>query len=170
MININDRRNKEKGYMINKLDKLISELEAKIPDYEKINLKISQANVGWHIEHTLLALHGIVNALSTADSGKFKWQLNVSRIIVFTFNKIPRGRAKAPKIVQPKTNYDIDSLRKHVSAAREKIKQLNLINKDAFFKHPSLGNLKLKQAVLFMEIHGNHHLEIINDILQSPQL
>ena len=35
------------------------------------------------------------------------------------------------------------------------------------FKHPYFGVLNLKMTKRFLEIHTNHHLKIIKEILQS---
>jgi len=82
------------------------------------------------------------------------------KIIVFTRKKIPRGRAKSPKIVIPK-KYDELSL--------EKDCKNSIIDKDKYFKHPYFGDLKLDKAIQFLEIHTNHHLEIIHDILKGAE-
>ncbi len=39
---------------MDKLLKLLNELENNIPNSEKLNLSVSKSSVGWHIEHTLI--------------------------------------------------------------------------------------------------------------------
>jgi hypothetical protein len=53
--------------------------------------------------------------------------------------------------------------------ARNAITTLELISKDHFFTHPYFGDLKKKQTILFLEIHTQHHLEIIEDIISNKQ-
>jgi hypothetical protein len=151
---------------LNKLEILINQLEAKIPLYRQVMPEVSQGSVGWHVEHCLLTVNGILAALAKSNPADYKWTFNFTRLLVFTMGKIPRGRAKSPKVVQPKENILENDLRIHLSETKVKIKDLDAISDDAFFNHPYFGNLKRKQAMRFLEIHTNHHLEIINDIVK----
>jgi hypothetical protein len=81
--------------------------------------------------------------------------------------KIPRGKAKAPKIVAPKADINKDELQLHLNRTRETIKALELVSKDHFFEHPYFGKLKLKETIRFLEIHTQHHLDIIRDIIMN---
>ena len=74
------------------LEKLIHELESKLPHSEKINPSVSRASVGWHIEHTLMATFQIVHAVENSNPEKYSWKFNPKRLLVFTINKIPRGK------------------------------------------------------------------------------
>ena len=149
-----------------KLHKLLTELENNISKRAVINGAISKSNVGWHIEHVLLVFNGVIESIKNSDPSNYKWSFRMSKLIVFTFNRIPRGRAKSPKAVAPKT-YDEQTLKKHIEIIRVKISQLSAINKDKYFDHPFFGNLKLNKAIKFLKLHTNHHLKIINDILES---
>ena len=151
---------------MNNLDKLIDQLEQNIPFCEKRNNEISQADVAWHIEHSLLTISGITDALIKSDPREYKWSFNFIRMVVMTTKKIPRGRAKAPKVVQPKVDLTPAGLMKHLSETRKKIKALDGLSKDKYFEHPFFGNLKLGQTRSFLEIHTKHHLGIIEDIIK----
>lgn len=152
---------------MNRLIEMVSELENKIPFCETAKIEVSSGAVGWHIEHCLLTLNGVVNLLKQSNPKEYKWTFNMVRIIVLTTKKIPRGRAKAPQVVRPKGNTDQTELEIHLSKTRNKIKELEFLSKDNYFEHPYFGNLKLKQTINFLEIHTNHHLEIIRDILKK---
>lgn len=149
-----------------KLNNLIIQLEGNIPNQQIANHHISKSNIGWHIKHSLLIIDGIIESLKKSNPKKYKWNFKILRLIVFTLNRIPRGRGKSPKIVIPK-KYDELSLIKDCQNALIKIKELESIDKDRYFKHPYFGNLKLHKAIKFLEIHTIHHLEIINDILNT---
>ena len=86
---------------MNKIIQLLNELESKISYNNHLNESVSAVNVGWHIEHILLSTNRIINAVSASKPENYKWKFNKTRMFVFFINKIPRGKAKAPKAVQP---------------------------------------------------------------------
>jgi hypothetical protein len=150
---------------MHKLLKQIKELESKIPNQENYNPEISKSNVGWHIEHILLTNKMILEAVEKSNPADYTWSFKLPRIVVFTMNKIPRGRAKAPKVVVPKT-YDEQTLLEHLKIVTLKIQGLENMSSDKYFDHPYFGNLRLNKTIKFLEIHTKHHLEIINDIIK----
>ena len=149
-----------------KLADLIKELESNIPDHEQINRAISVSSVGWHIEHSLLAINNIISALKNSEPGKYSWKFNPIRTLVLTMKNIPRGKGKAPEIVMPDDNIDEEKLKKHIQETLEKINIIERLNPDSHFEHPFFGMLNLKPSVKFLEIHTNHHIKIIKDILK----
>jgi hypothetical protein len=151
---------------MNKLLIYVKELESKIPNLEDYNPEISKSNVGWHIEHILLTIKMIIEAVEKSNPADYTWSFKLSRIVVFTMNKIPRGRAKAPKVVVPKT-YDEQTLLEHLKIVTLKIQGLEKMSSDKYFDHPYFENLRLNKTIKFLEIHTKHHLEIINDILKK---
>lgn len=150
-----------------KLNKVLEDLECKIPDFYKVKLSVSKASVGWHIEHTLMATIGILDALKNSDPKTYKWKFNFNRLFVYTFNKIPRGRAKAPKSVIPKDIILEKDLQQKIDLSKQKIEELKNLQLNHYFNHPYFGHLNLKPSIKFLEIHANHHLKIIEDILKS---
>jgi len=152
---------------MNRLDKLLTQLETKIPFYETAHIEVSTGTVGWHIEHSLLTLNGITDFLIESNPEDYKWKFNFVRIIVLSMKKIPRGRAKSPEVVQPKDNIDKSHLEIHLSKTRNNIKKLEHLSRKKYFEHPFFGKLKLQQTINFLEIHTNHHLEIIEDIIKK---
>ena len=154
---------------MNTIDTLLNQLETKISHCETVNPEISNGNVAWHIEHSLLTLDGITDFLIQSNPKHYKWSFNFIRMVVLTTKKIPRGKAKAPEVVQPKAHIDKDNLLTHLSLTRNKIKELDLLSKDNYFKHPFFGDLKLNQTINFLTIHTNHHIKIIEDIITSKQ-
>ena len=151
---------------MHKLLKYVKELESKIPNQEDYNPEISKSNVGWHIEHILLTNKMIIEAVEKSNPADYTWSFKLSRIVVFTMNKIPRGRAKAPKVVVPKT-YDEQTLLEHLKIVTLKIQGLENMSPDKYFEHPYFGNLRLNKTIKFLDIHTKHHLEIINDIMKK---
>jgi hypothetical protein len=149
---------------MSKLNQILNELENKLEKSEMTNPVVSAASVGWQIEHVLLTINMIVSALQNPRVS-YKWSFKFPRLIVFTMNKIPRGRGKAPKVVQPKADFDLENIKKQFETARENIKLLETLDKNLFFEHPYFGHLKVKQTEKFLIIHSKHHLDIINDII-----
>jgi Protein of unknown function (DUF1569) len=149
-----------------RLEELLNRIEAAIPNCETINQNISQASVGWHLEHILLVINGITNTLTKSNPSDYKWKLNFVKIIVFAKGKIPRGRGKSPSSVLPKENLNTISLNEHLTKIRAKIKELESLPIDKYFDHPYFGNLKKVETIKFLEIHTKHHLAIVEDILK----
>ena len=151
---------------MDKLLKCLNELENQISNSESLNLAISKSSVGWHIEHTLLTINVIIDRLKNSDPNDYTWKFNFPKILVFTINKIPRGRAQSPVPVQPKNNFTIDTLKQHVESTKRKLTELQILKPTNYIEHPVFGKLKLKHTIKFLEIHTKHHIHIINDILK----
>ena len=147
------------------LEGLLAELESTISQQSILNKSVSEVSVGWHLEHILLSLNGIISRLKRSNPEEFKGAFKMSRFIVFTTGIIPRGRAKAPETVVPKA-FDTESLTAHIAIAKERIKQLDDMNPNFFMEHPFFGHLRKADTIKFLRIHTNHHLKIINDILK----
>jgi hypothetical protein len=147
------------------LSKLIKSLEEKIPMMDAANTQISSAKVGWHIQHSLLVVNSIINGLKQSDPNTYQWKFNLNKTLIFTLGKIPRGKGKAPKVVQPKEEITQATLLESVEKANISVAELNNVQKNQYFLHPYFGHLNLKPTIKFLKIHTKHHLKIINDIL-----
>ena len=144
----------------------IDQLEQNINSSNQLNSNVSASNVGWHIEHILLTINGILIELARPKTNDFKPKFSLLKSIIFLTKTIPRGKAKAPKIVQPADLYDVVSLQNHINKTKAELQKLESIHKENYFNHPYFGGLKRDKTVLFLEIHTNHHLKIIKDILK----
>ena len=60
-----------------------------------------------------------------------------------------------------------DTLLSKIESAKKNIQKLTSLSKNAFFTHPFLKDLNVKQSEKFLEIHTPHHLKIIQDILSA---
>ncbi len=152
---------------MNKLKTLLKELDSKIESSDVINLHVSKSSAGWHIEHTLLVINVIIAGLKNSNPVEYKWKFNLSRLFVFTLNKIPKGKGKAPDRVQPKNIFTTESLKNHLTLTLDKLKELDNLNTNQYIDHPIFGNLNLKSTIKFLHIHTNHHIEIIDDIIKT---
>ncbi|MFM1756739.1 MAG: hypothetical protein RL621_1712 [Bacteroidota bacterium] len=148
------------------LEQPLADLYTYITQEEKINQLISIVNVGWHIEHSLLVIIKIIETVSKSDPNKYKWKFSLPRTVVFTLNKFPRGKGKAPEVVKPKQveKTDYDAL---FAEARTALAKLEKVDKNQFFLHPIFGNLNKKNTFIMLDIHTKHHLKIIREIINS---
>lgn len=146
---------------------LLNELENQLPFIERKQENISQVTVGWHLEHSLLALVKMITAVEHSNPADYKYQFNMKRLIVLTMGKIPRGRAKVPESVKPGEGTTIENIIGLLEKAKQKVTLFETFAQDKFFTHPVFGDVKLRQAHKVIAIHTNHHLQIINDILKG---
>ncbi len=148
-----------------KLTAQLADLSSKIEMQAHLNTKVSAVSVGWHIEHSLLVINNVINGLSKSEASNFEPKFNLSRLIVMTVGHFPRGKAKAPKTSTPQT-FDNESIKVHLDNTIEKIKILETMPKDKYITHPMFGHIRTNDSIRFLEIHTNHHLKIMNDILK----
>lgn len=150
------------------LNHLISQLESKITDFQTTNVAVSQSTVGWQIEHSLKTIDQIVLAMKNSEPKNYQWKFNFKRFLILNvLRKIPRGKARAPKIVRPEGKITTSLLENSFKKVKETILTWQNLDKNANFIHPFFGNLNKKATEHFLELHTKHHLKIINDILKK---
>ena len=146
---------------------LINELETKLPFIEQKKETVSQVTVGWHLEHSLLALVKMITAIEHSNPADYKWKFNLKRSVVLMLGKIPRGKAKVPDSAKPGEEISEATITPLIEKARQKVELLEKLNKDKFFKHPVFGDVQVKQARRIIAIHTHHHIKIINDVIKK---
>jgi hypothetical protein len=149
------------------LSAYIQALEDSIPHAEKINPTVSSGAVGWHVQHCLMVISGIANQLKKSDPSQYKYSFNKIRTLVYLMNKIPRGKGKAPSVVNPVEVFSAPQLHQMIQSAKDIIEELKTLPKYSHFMHPYFGMLHLRSSYKFLNIHTNHHLKIIKDIVKS---
>ncbi|NOT51249.1 MAG: hypothetical protein HOP10_08220 [Chitinophagaceae bacterium] len=149
------------------LSGLVDELETKLPFIEQKKESVSQATVGWHIEHSLLALIKMISAAEHSNPEDYKWKFSIKLTVVLLLNKFPRGMAKAPDAVKPGEVISKDTIVPLLSKAKQKAELFEKLSRNKFFTHPFFGDLRVKQARRIIAIHTQHHARIINDILKK---
>jgi hypothetical protein len=148
------------------LDAILPELANYIADYNQFNHAISEASVGWHIEHSLLVIKKVTATVAQSEPKLYKSKFNLSRFFVFLLKTIPRGKAKAPKVVIPVDEITLETLQESLKNTYQAITYLKDCEANQYFMHPFFGQLNKKQTIKFLEIHTEHHLKIIRDILK----
>jgi len=146
---------------------LINELETKLPFIEQKKESVSQVTVGWHLEHSLLALVKMITAVEHSNPADYNWKFNLSRSVVLMLGKFPRGRAKAPDSVKPGEEITRATITALIEKAKQKAVLFEKLNPGKFFKHPFFGDVRLKQARRIIAIHTLHHIKIIDDIIRN---
>jgi hypothetical protein len=148
------------------LDAILPELANYIADYNQSNHAISEASVGWHIEHSLLVIKQVTATVAQSEPKLYKSKFNIKRFFVFLTKIIPRGKAQAPKVVIPVEEITFDSLQESLKNTHQAITYLKDCEENQYFMHPFFGQLNKKQTIKFLAIHTEHHLKIIRDILK----
>ena len=152
---------------MNQLQQLVNQLETHIINHEKTNVTVSQSSVGWQLDHSLLVINAIVLQLKNSNPQQYKWSFNWIRTYIKIINKIPRGKGKAPQVVQPTESSSTKNLTEKIAMVKKSIAELELLPRTCYFKHPYFGDLDLKSAIWFLKLHTKHHLKIIEDILKN---
>ena len=148
------------------LEKQLRELEAYIPRHSEVRTAASTGSVGWHIEHSLITIRRIINAVKVSDASDYKGSFNLKRFIVLTFNTIPRGSVKAPSVVQPGADIDEATLKESYRKTLLVLSEFDGLGPNQHFPHPVFGQLNKKPTARFLYVHTAHHLKIIRDILK----
>ncbi len=149
------------------LQKIIDQLESSVSFYQKTNSTVSNSTVGWQIEHSIKTIYQIVKTLKNSNPELYKWKFNKNRLFISIINFIPRGKAKAPKVVLPDENITIENIKINITKVKEIIQDWENINQNSYFSHPYFGDLNKKQTEWFLVLHTNHHLKIIKDICKK---
>lgn len=148
------------------LEHLLHQLESHISNFEKTNPNISNSTVGWQIDHCLLVINGIIGQIEISDPLKYQPKWTFPKFMVFTTGKIPRGKAKAPKVVIPTQVATQEELIAKLAATKNNVLKLDSFSENQFFNHPFFKDLNVKQTKKFLTIHTKHHLKIIEGILK----
>ena len=149
-----------------KLLKVLKYFEKQAPQYMANNLVVSEGNVGWHIIHSCLVVTSVSKAIMNSDPAAYKKKYSWKAFFILLFNKIPRGKVKAPSFTQPSNEVTRDMVLQHIDEAHKSVRLLLTTNKNNFFTHPIFGDLRVPTAIKFLYVHSYHHEKIIRDILK----
>jgi hypothetical protein len=149
---------------------LIDELEAFAPHANVVNTVVSKGAVGWHIEHSLLTVRKIVEFAASTDPNTYRGVFKPARIFVLGLGIIPRGKVKSPQSVTPDFLPDTAMLSGSIAAARNSLSTLLQLQANQYFTHPVLGVLNKKPTERFLQVHTEHHLKIIREIMAAGKV
>ena len=136
---------------------------------------VSGWSVAEHVEHLARAhepLFSKLAALAEADDPALAHgRLSLAGHWVLWTGRIPRGRGQAPERTRPAAGslQQVRSLLAGASDAFERLatKRSELDAVRARIDHPYFGRLLPKHWLRFVELHHDHHLAIIRDILDQ---
>jgi len=148
-----------------KLNMAITALEAHLKNQTVSNPKISKGTIAWHIDHSLKVINNVILAIQTSDPQTYKNNFSFLGKVFFSLGYFPRGKAKAPKYVNPPETILAQDLMSQFEFAKNNLQTIASLDKNAYFKHPLFGNVNRARIHRFLLIHTNHHLKIINDIM-----
>lgn len=152
---------------IEKLSQLLSRIETRIP-YEAIkNDAVSTSTIGWQIDHTLKVFNAVSQWTENSNPDDYKYKFSLWRSVLFPLGYIPRGKVRAPKATQPPDIILKEAILNQIQIAYTHIEKLKTLPKNSYFNHFIFGNLPKKKTLRFLEMHTNHHLKIIEDILKK---
>ncbi len=166
MMNLNLSLN-PKNFIMEKLITLVTELEKNVAFKDNLNLKVSQATVSWQIDHCLKVINSVCEALKSSNPEEYKWKFNHIRTLIFFKGSIPRGKVKAPKTVQSYDTITLENLNDQIVITKILLQEIKQLPAKSNFTHPFFGVLNLKQTVKFLNLHTNHHVKIIKDIISN---
>ena len=114
---------------------LVNQLESNISQFKTTNHSVSGGSVGWHIEHSLKTIDQIITACKNSNPVNYQWQFNFKRFLIMSIaKKIPRGKARAPKIVRPEGEINQKTLIVSFSKVKENMKNWESLDKNTHFK------------------------------------
>ena len=149
------------------LKQLLDKIEAQIPNKDLKNISVSKSDIGWQLDHALKVFNAVSEWTQQSNPSDYKSSFNGMRLVLFTLGYIPRGKAKAPKKVLPPDSITVENLETQIQTAKAHTEKLKTLHENAYFQHHVFGMINKKQTIRFLEIHTNHHLKIVNDILKK---
>lgn len=147
------------------IQKELQEIEALLEHYDKKNESVSSGGMDWHLDHTLRVIVGICSALKKSNPKDYKWEFKIARLYVMTLGNIPRGRGRAPKVAVAKDPLSKSVIQSLLEKSKKSLVEIESLAPKNFFDHPYFGKMKLSAAKKFLQIHTEHHLKIMREIV-----
>lgn len=148
------------------MQKELSFIKENLHQLEKVNLKVSKASVGWHLDHSLKVINNVCETLKNSNSDDYRKEFSALRTFTFALGFFPRGKARSPKRVLPPEILLKEDVETQLEMAKKNIQSILNVDENQFFTHPLFKQLNKKQTIKFISLHTNHHLKIVKDILK----
>lgn len=144
-----------------------NEITEKLKYRDSLNVQVSEVDVAWHLDHLLKVINKIYDQLASSAPEEYQRNINFTRMAVYISGSMPRGVAKAPDSVKPPEIVETSDIFEQLNEAKLKLSKIDSLDEHANFAHPVFGMLNRQQSKRFIEIHTNHHLAIIRDIIKK---
>jgi hypothetical protein len=144
---------------VNDLQKTLLTLESYISKATISNEKVSNATIGWHIDHSLMVINKVLSQLEKSDEKDYKSNFNLKRFVIFLKGKMPIGVAKAPEAVKPTQVFNEAETLLFIEKAKNKVEMSMQLSKNKNFKHPFFGPMTAEEWGIISYKHLDHHLK-----------
>jgi len=151
---------------LRKINAQLDKINSLLKSEDKFNKDISNWSSYKQLEHILIVKKNLTELIIKNKEPEEKKPRTFLSYVVLIFGHIPRGKAKAPSIVEPQGVAQkeleklLDEVKESIEGIREGKYQADLV----VMNHPYFGGLTSSECLRFLEVHTNHHLKIINDI------
>ena len=143
----------------------LKEASSHVERYTSVKHSVSDVSVGWHLWHLAKVINQTVFALKQSNSEEYKYRFNLLKTVLLALNWFPLGKGRAPKVVRPKEEITADLIQHELELAFVSLNELDQLPANSFFKHPYFNQLNSKETRKFLQIHTEHHLKIIREVL-----
>jgi len=141
------------------------DLRAAVPHYAVQAPQVSGWSVGMHVHHCCLVIQAVHDALAASrPPAPRMWRSLIGRLVLWR-GRFPRGRARAPEFALPADDMSPTQLTTLLSAAEQAVGAMRALDPGTWMRHFMLGTFTRDEAMRFAEVHTNHHLAIIREIL-----
>ena len=148
----------------------VDEIERYITQRDLLSKEVSEADVAWHLDHSLKVILAIHEQLGASDPERYEYSFKPLRTLVFTAGRFPRGVATSPKSVLPPEVIRTEDIRAQLAKVRAILPRLAQLDRKQFYNHFKFGKLNRRRSVKFMGIHTRHHLRIVRDIVRAASM
>lgn len=149
------------------MEETFEKLKKHIANSTERKEEISKSSVGWQIDHSLKVILVICKSIKDSNPKDYKPKFSLIKSLIMLTGYMPRGKANAPKITKSEeVHFSEAFLLEKIEEAKAELASLEAYDENTFFPHPFFGHVNKANTVRFLEIHTNHHLKIIRDILK----
>ena len=126
---------------------------------------VSKWSVGMHVHHCCLAMIGVCDSLLASEPPPPHTGFSLVTSAIFLTGRIPRGRGKSPAQVLPREGIEPEELADLLDQSEQRIELVAAAPPDQWFRHFAFGVMDRDRTLRFLQIHNQHHLRIVQDIL-----